>query len=399
MSIIVIEMFTNYDKALISSGTDGRITKRFTNCLVVGTRWTVIGTEIDMMKIMTKLKTLRVTPHLPTLYNVTLTGRDVSIEMSDCGVPLGKVIQTLSSEDVFNISFQIVYTLYAITKLFPTFRHNDVHLNNILIRAHDPNSGPLPSFWYEVEGRMYKLSNMKYKAYLIDFGLSNIQNSIENMAVYDMQGDFNAVSHERNQCLDVFNFIRAINRNSDKMDPILRKPLGKIPPSNIRVSKNGSAFFKTDREYFTPLTFFTEGVFDKFAHSGGIPDPDRTFSAKNVDFHVCFSPLPEIPSSDIYLEELNEPLLRYICPSEETLESSRWFLDLCRKNVKIFPFMEEYFYRTCFDTLIYHQTKEKYVPFYCKTFAETNNLDPTTVLLLNVKMNIDVREYFESMGK
>ena len=70
------------------------------------------------------------------------------------------------------IIIQILHNLYKTQKKYPTFRHNDLHIDNILINTSSPS-----------RIRVIKASNMQFKVHdiglqtmMADFGLSTLQN-------------------------------------------------------------------------------------------------------------------------------------------------------------------------------------------------------------------------------
>lgn len=75
------------------------------------------------------------------------------IVLEECGPSLRRYINSINSGDSImievlrSIFFQIVYTMHRIKKIYPQFKHNDFHSDNILLKF-DPNFKPLESQKY-----------------------------------------------------------------------------------------------------------------------------------------------------------------------------------------------------------------------------------------------------------
>jgi len=75
----------------------------------------------------------------------------------------------LSTERWRSVLWQIFYTLAVLDREFPNFRHNDLHLGNILLQDTAAN-GDTPGCWrYEFDGATYHVPNAGLSARLSDF--------------------------------------------------------------------------------------------------------------------------------------------------------------------------------------------------------------------------------------
>ena len=99
---------------------------------------------------------------------------------------LKKSINTPVSLAVFkSLLFQIIYTFYAICKIYPNFRHYDLHTDNIMLRF-DPSykfKATNPKFLiYYIDGEVYSIPYFGIIPKIIDFGFSVIpeENIISN---------------------------------------------------------------------------------------------------------------------------------------------------------------------------------------------------------------------------
>ena len=69
-----------------------------------------------------------------------------------------------------SIITQVLYNLYKIQKLYPTFRHNDLHLGNVLVSR----GGKLDGYsTYNVDGLKVLRKNIGVIAYVHDFGFTD----------------------------------------------------------------------------------------------------------------------------------------------------------------------------------------------------------------------------------
>lgn len=74
-----------------------------------------------------------------------------------------------------SIIFQILFTLYKITSIYPSFRHNDLHMKNVIIYPKNKEKNS----YYTLDNKIY-IINKKYKLKLIDYELSSINQVIFN---------------------------------------------------------------------------------------------------------------------------------------------------------------------------------------------------------------------------
>ena len=73
---------------------------------------------------------------------------------------------------------QVLYNLYRIQKKYPTFRHNDLHADNILINSTNPSRVKL----FKVHNSTLKVHDIGIQALISDYGLSTM-NGIKNPEV------------------------------------------------------------------------------------------------------------------------------------------------------------------------------------------------------------------------
>lgn len=84
------------------------------------------------------------------------------------GVTLGDFIPN-SEIQMASIITQVLYTLYIINNKIPSFRHHDLHQNNILIVKDDKKDLTI-----KISGKDYQFNNGGVKAVIIDFGMATV---------------------------------------------------------------------------------------------------------------------------------------------------------------------------------------------------------------------------------
>ena len=100
------------------------------------------------------------------------------------------------------IFFQIISTLAIIQTKYPTFRHNDLKANNVLISKIDNNK----TVQYSVNSNKYHVPSIGYIIYLWDFDFACIPGVVENLKVY--QPFFNKlnITSKQNRYYDIHYF-------------------------------------------------------------------------------------------------------------------------------------------------------------------------------------------------
>lgn len=90
-----------------------------------------------------------------------------------------------------SLMFQIIYTIYAITHIYPEFRHADLHTENVMLKfdvdyKYDPMNGKFLLFY--VDGVKYYIPYFGIICKVIDFGFASIpEENIVSFASEDKQ--------------------------------------------------------------------------------------------------------------------------------------------------------------------------------------------------------------------
>ncbi len=102
-----------------------------------------------------------------------------------------------------SLFFQIISTLAVIQTKYPSFRHNDLKANNILISKTELNNKKM---LYKVNKKEYILPSIGYCLYLWDFDFSCIPGVVENSKVYQEWTKKINITSKRNQYYDIHYF-------------------------------------------------------------------------------------------------------------------------------------------------------------------------------------------------
>lgn len=105
------------------------------------------------------------------------------------------------------IFFQIISTLAVIQSKYPSFRHNDLKANNILV--HKVNK-TVKKNWYTVMGHKYNVPNIGYQIKLWDFDFACIPGVVENSKVCAEWTTHINVIPEQNRYYDIHYFFNTL---------------------------------------------------------------------------------------------------------------------------------------------------------------------------------------------
>jgi hypothetical protein len=171
--------------------------------------------------------------------------------------------------------FQIISTLAVIQSKFPSFRHNDLKANNILVHK-DKNNKKNVVFRYTVNNRKYVIPNIGYQIKLWDFDFACIPGIVDNKKVNAKWTNEINVIPKKNRYYDVHYFFNTLIKKgffpqfnkSKSIPPEVREFVYRIVPEKYRNPKKGVIADRgrilLDIEYTTPNkilkhdTFFEE---------------------------------------------------------------------------------------------------------------------------------------------
>ena len=109
------------------------------------------------------------------------------------------------------IFFQILSVLAVIQKKYPSFRHNDLKPNNILVQVSEVNNKTL-KFRYVINGHEYYIPNIGAQIKLWDFDFSCIPGIVNNSKVEADWTDKINIKAEQNKYYDVHYFFNTLTR-------------------------------------------------------------------------------------------------------------------------------------------------------------------------------------------
>jgi hypothetical protein len=109
------------------------------------------------------------------------------------------------------IFFQLLSTLAVIQAKYPTFRHNDLKSNNILVQLTD-STITNNKYLYKVNNETYVVPNIGISIKIIDFDFSSIKGVVENSKVDAEWTNRINISSEMNRYYDVHYFFNTLTR-------------------------------------------------------------------------------------------------------------------------------------------------------------------------------------------
>ncbi len=110
--------------------------------------------------------------------------------------------------------FQILSVLAVIQKKYPTFRHNDLKANNILIHNIKLNTAnkPVANIKYTITEQDFIIPNMDFQIKIWDFDFSSIPGIVDNAKVCAKWTDEINVTPEGNKYYDIHYFLNTLIR-------------------------------------------------------------------------------------------------------------------------------------------------------------------------------------------
>ena len=182
----------------------------------------------------------------------------------------------LTLKDWIVFIFQILFTLSLVQKKYPSFRHNDMKANNILVQLTNIVNAP-PYYCYNMDGVKFIIPNINMQIKIWDFDFACIGGEIENNKVnsdwtrkmnitnkenkyYDMHYFFNTLISER--FLPKFYDGGAPQEIVDFVHRIIPEEFRK-PGRYV----NDKGRIQIDREYTTPYkVIMNDPLFAKYRH-------------------------------------------------------------------------------------------------------------------------------------
>ena len=160
------------------------------------------------------------------------------------------------------IFFQLLSVLAIVQAKYPSFRHNDLKANNILINEIDENNESNSKFQYRINGQSYVVPNIGFQIKIWDFDFACIPGLVDNNKVEAEWTTKINVNPKKNRYYDIHYFFNTFTKKgffpefwTDQCIPIkIRDFVKRILPDKYskgnKVSDRGRIL--VDDEYLTP---------------------------------------------------------------------------------------------------------------------------------------------------
>lgn len=174
---------------------------------------------------------------------------------------LRKNYKSLKLKEWRIIFFQILSVLAIIHGKYPSFRHNDMKANNILIHNIDINSGT-KKYLYKINNVTYVVPNIGFQVKLWDFDFACIPNVVDNSKVDAEWTNKINICPEQNRYYDIHYFFNTLTRKGflpeiltdSNVPDLVKEFIHRIVPEKFQtgklVSERGRILIKD--EYLIP---------------------------------------------------------------------------------------------------------------------------------------------------
>ena len=160
-----------------------------------------------------------------------------------------------------SIIFQFLSCLAVIQEKYPSFRHNDLKANNVLVHT-IPKSKTNNKFMYKINGQKYIVPNIGFQLKLWDFDFACIPGVVDNSKVNDDWTDAINIKPEKNRYYDVHYFFNTLTKKGfftdfwkegvvpDKIKEFVKRVVPKKYRKGKNISERGRLL--VNDEYLTP---------------------------------------------------------------------------------------------------------------------------------------------------
>ena len=175
---------------------------------------------------------------------------------------LRKSSNKLTTKEWRVIFFQIISVLAVIQKKYPSFRHNDLKANNVLIQKISINNNKNTQFKYKINNKEFYVPNIGLQIKLWDFDFASIPGIVENDKVSAEWTNRINVDNKKNQYYDLHYFFNTLTRkgfisdfwDSKNISNKVKEFIKRIVPTKYRegdnIAERGRLLL--DIEYTTP---------------------------------------------------------------------------------------------------------------------------------------------------
>jgi serine/threonine protein kinase len=204
------------------------------------------------------------------IYNVCSCIISEWADMGDLLQYLRDHVDELSELDWKVLFFQLLYTLSVIQKYYPTFRHNDLKPNNILLSSHRTAKKGVK---YSIDDVSFKLPVTGVSVRIWDFDFACIGGMIDNAKVnLKWAKEEHNISAERNHYYDMHYFFNTLSNQKFGSYQFMMHPsipanvkdfCSRIVPKTFPTSKNGRIM--CNEVYTTPKkVMLSDPLFNQF---------------------------------------------------------------------------------------------------------------------------------------
>lgn len=145
---------------------------------------------------------------LPTLTQLQRRHTNVSfMEMFDANMTVALSRGAMSEGVVCQVMFQVLFTLAALQRLLPGFRHNDLSTNNVLVRRVRPWSAR-----YSYQGDVYALVDVPMFAALSDYDFIHVPGHAALSNERILGGRYPGMGPTTNPSYDTHVFLKSVSR-------------------------------------------------------------------------------------------------------------------------------------------------------------------------------------------
>jgi len=217
--------------------------------------------EVEIVKLLQEFASQ--TPHLPIYYgDFTCRYPDRVDRFLLVETALGDLLDRWGAGTTdFQakvVLFQVVWTLAVIQRRYPTFRHNDLSLANLLVVA-APETGVTQYIW---DDRVYSIPNIGYQVVLWDFNLSTIGGQIHNYNASIVQNYNSGCSHLPNQYIDLSKILHYL-RFERVSGPEFLEFLDRVMPTDPGYYGRFQSLV-TEIQWVTPAELLLDSWWDEF---------------------------------------------------------------------------------------------------------------------------------------
>lgn len=188
--------------------------------------------------------------------------------------------------------FQLLSALAVIQKEYPSFRHNDLKPNNILVQTVSVEKKNR-KIKYNVNGHIYLIPNVGFSIKIWDFDFACIPGVVDNAKVYADWTDYINIRPKKNRYYDVHYFFNTFPRKAFfpqlLTDPLIPQEVkdfvGRVVPPEFKEGKNVAERGRilVNKEYTTPNKLLkTDPFFEVFRYTPNVIPSSQNESIKKT---------------------------------------------------------------------------------------------------------------------